>query len=42
MLAITSRVSRAFRREDAPVYAAVGRAIEEPLLDLVKSGESKG
>ena len=38
VLAFTSRVSRAFHREDAPVYAAVGRAIEEPLLDLVKSG----
>lgn len=36
VLALTSRIPRAFCREDAPVYAAVGKAIEQSLLDLAR------
>jgi hypothetical protein len=36
LLALTSRIPRAFCREDAPVYAAVGKAIEQSLLDLAR------
>jgi putative methionine-R-sulfoxide reductase with GAF domain len=36
MLALTSRIPRAFCREDASIYAAVGKAIEQSLLDLAR------